>query len=94
MSDVDADVQVSHTEHGRTLSGVGVSADQLAETMERHAPEPAPETTVPPSADTPPVSAEPPQLTKGRQIGRREEVLQRPLGLSRNVDFSFFEPLY
>ncbi len=33
------------------------------------------------------------QLAKRRQIGGREKVLQGPLGLLRNVDFSLFEPL-
>jgi len=40
---VDANTVTSHEQDGRVLSGVGVSADRLAETMERHAP-PEPET--------------------------------------------------
>lgn len=35
---IDANAVTSHEQDGRVLSGVGVTADRLAETMERHAP--------------------------------------------------------
>lgn len=65
---VDPNAQVSHAEHGRTLTGVGVDAEQLAETMERHAPptpEPSkPSETVQPSTPEPAAPAEP---SRGRK---------------------------
>jgi hypothetical protein len=33
------------------------------------------------------------KLTQGRQIGRREEMLQSAFSLLGNVDFTFLEPL-
>jgi hypothetical protein len=56
---------------GRTLSGVGVSADELQATIDERQPEPAPEKPAAPVADraastTPPVGTEPPPLAKGR----------------------------
>lgn len=64
---VNPDAQVSHEQDGRVLTGVGVDAEQLAETMERHAP-PEPE---PPAAPTQPATPatpiEEPKLTRGRQ---------------------------
>ncbi len=42
MSEIDVNAQVSHEQDGRVLTGTGVSADALAETMDRHTPpEPA-----------------------------------------------------
>lgn len=67
---VNADTVTSHEQDGRVLSGVGVSVEHLAETMERHAP---PEPVAPPNAGeptpatgTPEAPAAPPQ-TRGRQ---------------------------
>ena len=70
---VDANTVTSHEQDGRVLSGVGVSADRLAETMERHAPpEPTPEATGTPVAPTDgkPADAAPaaePPPSRGRQ---------------------------
>lgn len=70
MSETDANVQVSHEVNGRTLSGMGASAEQLESVMERHAPEePAPTgTVVAPTTEggTPPPATEP-APTRGRQ---------------------------
>lgn len=60
---IDTNTITSHEQDGRVLSGVGVSADRLAETMDRHAPEPEPET--PPAAE--PGAAQPEKVTRGRQ---------------------------
>ena len=50
---VDPNVQVSHEVDGRILTGVGVSQDNLAETMDRHTEaEPAAETPAPTQART------------------------------------------
>jgi hypothetical protein len=68
---IDSTAQVSHEQDGRVLSGVGVSADRLAETMDRHAPS-SPEE--PPAGGTPAIPAEgtaaPPAaepVSRGRQ---------------------------
>lgn len=67
---VEANTQVSHEDaHGRVLSGVGVSADRLAETMERHAP---PEPTPPAAPKGPEPGAAAPDapvatVSRGRQ---------------------------
>jgi hypothetical protein len=65
MSESDLTV-VSHEQDGRILSGVGVTADELAETMERHAPEP--ETpAAPPATTAAPVAPEPDKQTRGQK---------------------------
>ncbi len=51
---VDPNATVSHEQNGRVLSGVGVTIDSLAETMDRHAPEE-------PAADAPPAVSNAPQ---------------------------------
>lgn len=54
----DPGTVVSHEQDGRVLSGVGVSADQLAETMDRHAPpDPAPAASQPGSPGAPSAAA-------------------------------------
>lgn len=45
-TEIGPHTQVSHEQDGRVLSGVGISPDRLAETMERHAP-PEPKTEKP-----------------------------------------------
>jgi hypothetical protein len=51
----DPSAVVTHEQDGRVLSGVGVTVDQLAETMDRHAPpDPAPPAPAPPA---PPVAS-------------------------------------
>src|ERR1035437_7907439 len=50
MSDVNTVTSVE--QDGRTLSGVGVEASDLEAVMERHAPEPKPETEAAPVAAT------------------------------------------
>jgi len=52
---VDPNAPVSHEVDGRVLTGVGVSADDLAETMDRHTtPDPSPTAAPAPTPDTPP----------------------------------------
>lgn len=54
---VDPHAEVSHVQDGRVLTGVGVSVDRLAETMDRHSePAAAPETTETPADPAAPVS--------------------------------------
>lgn len=68
MSQPDANAVVSHEQDGRILSGVGVSADDLAATMERHAPpesEPAAADPAPAVDGAPPAADEP--QTRGRK---------------------------
>lgn len=70
MSDpaTDVNVQVSHTQDGRTLSGMGTSVEQLESVMDRHAPDPDPDPKdTPAEPATAATSQEPPQLSKGRQ---------------------------
>jgi hypothetical protein len=66
---VTPETLVTHTdEKGRTLSGMGADVEQLAETMERHAPpeKKEPEAVTPPATTEPP--AEPAQpVSRGRQ---------------------------
>lgn len=58
----DPNATVSHEQDGRTLSGVGTTAEALAEVMERHAPvEEAPATPSQPAQAT-----EPPKPTRGQ----------------------------
>lgn len=69
MSDpatADANILVSHEQHGRVLSGMGADVEKLAETMDRHAP--AESVTPPASPDpaaAPPDPAQP--VSRGRQ---------------------------
>jgi len=86
MSDSGDLTQVSHEVDGRILTGVGVSADDLAETMERHSPDGetvAPVESVTSPAAGPPsagdVAAKPSrgqrrfdELTREREDARRE----------------------
>lgn len=71
---IDPNVQVSHEQDGRILSGMGVSQEALAETMDRHTPESTETsrlgTAVAPAADAQTDSVTPasePPLTRGRQ---------------------------
>lgn len=66
---IDANTLVSHTdESGRTLSGVGVSAERLAETMERHAPEETTsESPAPAAGPAAPAEAPAAPVSRGRQ---------------------------
>lgn len=61
---VDSNTLVSHQQDGRTLSGMGADVERLAETMDRHAPEPEakPDAPVTGEATKP---AEP--VSRGRQ---------------------------
>jgi len=76
---VDPNTQVSHEVDGRTLTGVGVSAESLAETMDRHTPDietPA-EPSTPASQQPEPVKQTRGQrrfdeLTREREEARRE----------------------
>ena len=54
-TEIGPHTQVSHEQDGRVLSGVGISPDRLAETMERHAPA----EKSPPEAGTEPAKATP-----------------------------------
>jgi hypothetical protein len=78
---VTQDTQVSHTDaSGRTLSGMGADVDRLAETMERHAPEPAnPADGQPAAADQPPSRGRQrfADLTREREEARAETVKER-----------------
>lgn len=58
---------VSHEVNGRVLSGVSVDQDQLAETMERHAPAPAetPAAPAPTKPSGPPANTLPPRDANG-----------------------------
>lgn len=67
MSQPDADAVVSVEQDGRILSGVGVSAEDLQATMERHAPpESEPPAAPPVDPAAPPVEGDQPQ-TRGRK---------------------------
>lgn len=67
MSTPDANAVVSVEQDGRILSGVGVSADDLSATMDRHAPDSAPDVPTPaPTDGAPPVEGDQPQ-TRGRK---------------------------
>jgi hypothetical protein len=77
---VDPNTQVSHEVDGRTLTGVGVSAESLAETMDRHTPDieaPA-ETSAPASQQSEPAVKQTrgqrrfDELTREREEARRE----------------------
>ncbi len=80
---VDPNIQVSHEVDGRILTGVGVSQDNLAETMDRHA-EAEPESAAPTQARTDTGQFQPAQpkqtrgqrrfdeLTREREEARRE----------------------
>lgn len=64
-SAIDSNTITSHEQDGRVLSGVGVTADRLAETMDRHAPEPEPDTPAKPADAAPATDA--PVPSRGRQ---------------------------
>jgi hypothetical protein len=79
---VDPNLPVSHEVDGRILTGVGVSADALAETMERHEPEPA-EPSEPAAASDPPA----PKLSRGQrrfdELTREREEARREAETAR-----------
>jgi hypothetical protein len=81
----DANAIVTSTDDsGRTLSGVGASAEHLAEVMERHAPE---ETPAPAESAAPPEPAKP---SRGRArfselAHQRDEAKQRADTLEREL---------
>lgn len=64
---IDVNTQVSHSQDGRTLSGVGVEAERLEAVMERHAPEPAKSALGTEAAPASDGQAAAPAQTRGRQ---------------------------
>ena len=85
---VDPNVQVSHEVDGRILTGVGVSQDNLAETMDRHTPDiEAPAETPAPASQQP----EPVKQTRGQRrfdelTREREEARQEAADAKRERD--------
>lgn len=68
MPDIDPSAQVSHSQDGRTLTGIGVSAESLQEVMDARAPVDDAEPSAP-AVDKVTVSTEPttqPKLTRGQ----------------------------
>lgn len=76
MSDIDPSAQVSHSQDGRTLTGMGVSAESLQEVMDARAPVDETTTTAQPAPVPAAAAADAPQPKQTRGQARFSELTQ------------------